>query len=429
MGSVKKHSDLLSGTKALVALVWLFRIIVGGVFVLSGVTKLIDLWGTVFKIEDYIEVWSIDVPRTVVMMGALLLSTFEFSSGLLLLTGCYRRVVTWLLLACMLFMLPLTAYIWVADPVSDCGCFGDYLVIDNATTFWKNVIIVILVVFLIRHNRKASSLFKAPIQWMIVTVAMFYCLTVSLIGYNIQPLLDFRPYPVGSPLISETIDEDEQVMFKYSRNGEERLFAVDSLPEDGEGWEFVDRVVESGLTSEQLVIFDPVSGEDVTYDYISDVDSLLLLVIPEPARADLSYTYSINELADAVVRRGGNVVALLATGEKGIGRWQDHSMASYPCLSADDTQLKQLARGVMSMVWVTNDTIRWKRTVASISLDEVESVSRDNMPLSALGFDGEKYMRQITALLLIILVAIYILQIAAIKLPHIGCHKQSKGVA
>lgn len=428
MGSVK-HSGLHMGPRSLVALVWLFRIIVGGVFILSGVTKLVDLWGTVFKIEDYMEVWAVEVPRTVVMMGALLLSAFEFTAGLLLLTGCYRRVVTWLLLACMIFMLPLTAYIWAVDPVSDCGCFGDFLVLSNAATFWKNVIIVILIVFLIRHNRKASSLFKAPIQWMIVTVSMFYCLTVSLIGYNIQPMLDFRPYPVGDPLMSESADENTDVQFLYTRDGEEQLFTADSLPDEDEGWTFVDRVSAEGEGDEQLAIFDPATGDDVTYDYIADVDSLLLLVIPEPARADLSYTYSINELADAVTRRGGNVVALLATGEKGIGRWQDHSMASYPCLSADDTQLKQLSRGVMSMVWVSNDTIRWKRTVASISLDEVESVSRDNAPLSSLGFDGEKYMRHITAMLLIILVAVFILQTAAIKIPHIGHHKRSKDVA
>ena len=74
----------------------MLRIIVGGTFIFSGITKLVDLWGTVFKIEDYLDVWQIDVPRTVVLMGAMALSTFEFVSGLLLLTGCCRRVMTWL---------------------------------------------------------------------------------------------------------------------------------------------------------------------------------------------------------------------------------------------------------------------------------------------------------------------------------------------
>ncbi|MDE5635129.1 MAG: DoxX family membrane protein, partial [Muribaculaceae bacterium] len=93
-------------------LVLSMRVIVGAVFIMSGITKLIDLWGTVFKIEEYVAVWGIDVPRTVIMMGGLALSTFEFSAGLLLLAGGYRRVGTWGLMACMSFMLPLTLYIW-----------------------------------------------------------------------------------------------------------------------------------------------------------------------------------------------------------------------------------------------------------------------------------------------------------------------------
>ncbi|MDE6402372.1 MAG: DoxX family membrane protein, partial [Muribaculaceae bacterium] len=155
-------------------MVWLLRIIVGGTFIFSGITKLVDLWGTVFKIEDYLDVWQIDVPRTVVLMGAMALSTFEFVSGLLLLTGCCRRVMTWLVGLLISGMLVLTAYIWYADPVSDCGCFGDFLILSNSATFWKNVVLMAMVVFLIIYNKRGVSLFKAPIQWIVVTVAVFY---------------------------------------------------------------------------------------------------------------------------------------------------------------------------------------------------------------------------------------------------------------
>lgn len=425
----KKSADGKRASAVSVALVWLFRLLVGSVFIVSGVTKLVDLWGTVFKIEDYIDVWGLDVPRTVVMMGALFLSSFEFTAGLLLLTGCYRRVVTWLLSVCMLFMLPLTAYIWIADPVSDCGCFGDYIVISNAATFWKNVVLLAMIVYLVVYNRKAMCLFKAPIQWLVVTVTAFYCIVVSLIGYNIQPMLDFRPYPIGSQLIGEDGEADAGVGFRYVRDGDEAVFDASSLPDEDEGWTYVGRVEADSAADGGLAVYDPESGDDVTIDYLADVDSLLLLIIPEPARADLSYTYSINELADAVTRDGGSIVALLATGSKGIDRWKDHSMASYPCLSADDTQLKQLSRGVMSMVWVTNDTIRWKRTVSSINLDEVEAVARGDRSVGSLGFDGAEYMLRLTLLLVAFLIVLLVLQTAAVKIPRRGNHKRSKDVA
>jgi len=404
--------------------------VVGAVFIVSGIAKLIDLWGTVFKIEDYMEVWGIDVPRTVIMIGGLALASFEFSAGLLLATGCYRRVVTWALAACMLFMLPLTAYIWFADPVSDCGCFGDFIVIGNAVTFWKNVVLTAMIIYLIAGNRRAGCLFKAPIQWIVATVTLLYCIIVALVGYNIQPMVDFRPYKVGEPLIADGGDADGSgIRLLYSRDGVEREFALDELPDEADGWVFVDRVGGDDDSDRSFTVYDPETGDDVTLDYLADVDSLLLLVIPEPARADLSYTYSINELADAVERGDGSVVALLAAGERGVGRWRDHSMASYPCLSADDTQLKQLARGVMSMVWVTNDTVRWKRTVASINLDEVEAVADGRLALSSLEFDGPRYMTRLTLTLAMVLLVLYVFQTAVIRLLCLGSDKRRRDVA
>lgn len=398
-------------------LVLSMRVIVGAVFIVSGIAKLIDLWGTVFKIEDYMAVWGIDVPRTVVMMGGLALSTFEFSAGLLLLGGCYRRVVTWGLMACMSFMLPLTLYIWIADPVSDCGCFGDFWIISNGATFFKNVVLTAMIVYLMKYNKRVGGLFSAPIQWIVGTVILFYCISVALIGYNIQPMVDFRQFKVGEPLLDDVADESaENIVFRYSRDGVIKDFGAYELPDESDGWTFVERVEPERRDTRQLAVYDPSTGDDVTMDYLVGADSLLLLVIPEPARADLSYTYTINELADRVMMDGGSFVALLATGDRGIERWKDHSMASYPCLEVDDTQLKELSRGVMSMVWVTDDTIRWKRTVASINLDKTEAVSTGRLSVSQLDFDGGGYMMRLTLALAVVLILMYVFQTAVVKL-------------
>lgn len=398
-------------------LVLSMRVIVGAVFIVSGIAKLIDLWGTVFKIEDYMAVWGIDVPRTVVMMGGLALSTFEFSAGLLLLGGCYRRVVTWGLMACMSFMLPLTLYIWIADPVSDCGCFGDFWIISNGATFFKNVVLTAMIVYLMKYNKRVGGLFSAPIQWIVGTVILFYCISVALIGYNVQPMVDFRQFKVGEPLLDDVADESaENIVFRYSRDGVIKDFGAYELPDESDGWTFVERVEPERRDTRQLAVYDPSTGDDVTMEYLAGVDSLLLLVVPEPARADLSYTYTINELADRVMMDGGGFVALLATGDRGIERWKDHSMASYPCLEVDDTQLKELSRGVMSMVWVTGDTIRWKRTVASISLDKTEAVSTGRLSVSQLDFDGGGYMMRLTLTLVVVLILMYVFQAAVVKL-------------
>lgn len=391
-------------------LVWLFRLIVGGTFIISGVTKLVDLWGTVFKIEDYFTVWQWEVPRTVVLIGAMALSTFEFISGLLVLTGCYRRVLTWLVGLLMATMLVLTAYIWYADPVSDCGCFGDFIILSNGVTFAKNIVLMAMIIYLIRYNRRCTSLFKAPIQWIVVTAAVFYSIAISLVGYNIQPLLDFRPYPVGAPLLGDESSDGGDVQFVYSRDGVEKVFGSDELPDEDAGWAYVRRIEPEADDSKTLTAYDPVTGEDVTFDYLEGADSLLILVLPEPSRADLSNTYLINELSDAISRDGSSMVALLATSERGIERWVDHSMASYPCLQVEDTSLKQLSRGVMSMVWVTGDTVRWKRTVSSITMDDVDRVVSGKASMSSLAIDGPKEFMRVTVVFGGFLVVLFLLQ-------------------
>lgn len=388
---------------------WIARIIVGVVFITSGMAKLLDLWGTVFKIEDYAAVWGIEVPRTVIMVSALSLATFEFTAGSLLITGCYRRVVSWLLALCMAFMLPLTAYIWYADPVADCGCFGDLIVISNSATFFKNVVLAIFIIILLKYNLKARYLYNPSIQWVVVVILVLYSLTIALIGYNVQPLVDFRPYKVGQELLDDS-NNDSAVQFVYAnRDGMEKSFNIDDLPEDDE-WKFVKRI-DSGMSKKNLTLYDPETGDDVTEEYLTDADSLLILVLPEPSRADLSNTYAINELYEkAIESPSTGVVALLATDAQGINRWKDHSMASYPCLQVDDTQLKQLSRGVMSMVWVTMDTIRWKRTVSSIRNEDLKMIASGNGSFNSLEFDGERYFINISLVMLSVLVVVYLLQ-------------------
>ena len=180
------------------AVVWLFRLLVGATFVLSGFVKSIDPWGSFYKISEYFEVWNMDIPASLEVLAAFLLGGAEFVLGCLLLFGCYRRVAVWLLLAMMAFMLPLTLYIAVADPVADCGCFGDFLVLSNTVTFVKNIFLTLMLVYLASFNSRVEGLFIAYIQWVIGGLLSFYILIIALYGYNVQPLLDFRRFSPGT---------------------------------------------------------------------------------------------------------------------------------------------------------------------------------------------------------------------------------------
>lgn len=391
------------------AALWAVRILVGVTFIMAGYAKVIDPWGTIFKIEEYLNVWDIDVPRTIVFVSSLGLAIFESLTGLFVATGCCRRFAVWCVLACMAFMLPLTLYLWIYNPVPDCGCFGDMITLSNAATFFKNIVITALAIGLMKYNTRVKPLYIPEIQWIVTFVAGIYLIAVGLIGFNIQPLIDFRSYPAGTP-VADVGAESSAPTFIYEKDGERRAFSAYELPDDS--WTYVDRQDNSADDDHTITLFDPYTDDDVTDEVFFDTTAgLMLLTIPETSRADLSYTYIINELNEALLNEGGTLAAVIATDADGIDRWRDRSMADYPCYIADDTEIKELARGRLGLVYIKNDTIRWKRTVSSLTLNDVEQL-RAGTTIDFLAPDYRYLLHILTYPTLAILVIIYIFQVS-----------------
>lgn len=388
-------------------LVWILRIVLGAVFVMSGLTKAIDVWGTVFKIEEYVSVWHIAMPRSLIVVVSLVLSGAEFILGLMLMLGAYKRSAVWLLLLQMAVMLPLTAYIWIKNPVSDCGCFGDFLKISNAATFWKNVVITAGLVFLARRNRNVGGVYHAYSQWLVATFSAIYILIVSLYGFNIQPLIDFRSFAPGSSIAWEqNEDQNEEFEFVYEKDGEQRNFTIDQLPDST--WTFVSRVQTKGQKTtdvSELVVYD-ADGENVTDEAIATEGDQLIIVIPQPERASISATYSINELQRYMEDKDGSVIELIATDGDRLEAWKEKSMASLPIYLAEETTLKELARGDISAVYVRDGIILWKRTLPTVDVDLVTS---GQISLDDYSTDGSMTLLVLSLMLLFALVFVYII--------------------
>lgn len=356
------------------AVVWLLRVIVGATFVVSGFVKSVDPWGSVIKIGEYLAVWGWDVPSALVTFGAFMLGGVEFVFGMLLVLGCYRRVSVWILLAMMCFMLPLTLYIMIANPVADCGCFGDFIILSNTATFVKNVFITLFLAYLFLFNVRVSGLFIPYVQWIVGGILSFYILAVAFYSYNVQPIIDFRRFAPETRLINTSEDEDEEgeeAVFEYiyERDGEKRAFMIDELPDST--WTFVDRHLVNGSTevSDGFTIIE--DGEDIAPDVIAEDGEQFIVTIPDISKVDLSYTYLINELNDFIMERGGSLIALVNSDERGIEWWKDISMASYPIYNTEPTLIKELARGNAALVYLKDGVVKWKRTLSSISYSYV----------------------------------------------------------
>ena len=302
------------------------RLILGGLFVFSGFVKGIDLYGFIYKIEEYLAAMDMTMPRSVTLVCGMTIAATEAVSGLLLAIGAYRKAVPVVMGMMMAVMLPLTGWLFIASPIDDCGCFGDAWILSNGASFLKNIFITAGVIYLIKYNKYVRyRLIHHQLQWLVWMGGLLYMVLLSLTCYNVQPMIDFRPYPEGSSLISQG-DETADVKFVYTNGKENRVFTLGNLPQSEE-WTFVEQIKEDNADIEaDFAIYD--GDEEVTADVIECEGRQMLFVVPEMNRVDLSYTYFVNELYRRCEENGIDFVGLLATTEEGIEWWKDYSMAN-----------------------------------------------------------------------------------------------------
>ena len=367
-------------------LTMLLRFIVGGVFVFSGFVKAIDPWGTIYKVNDYMAVLQVVLPDSIVLCSVFTLFTFEFLLGVSFIFGCYRRLAPIGAALMMLMMTPLTLWIAMDNPVSDCGCFGDALVISHWQTFWKNVVLSAMVGWLVIYARRSRCFIIPTLQWLMVAVSTLFIVTVALYGYIYQPLIDFRPYPIGETLVS--VDEDDEVrqlLFVYSKDGIKKEFTIDNLPE-GDEWEFIERKevpsvgAQSGGALKSLRIYDS-DDEDVTESVMLDEGRQVILFYSSLNEVSIASTYQINSLYAYCQQQGIDMISVAAATPEEIATWEDLSLSSYEIYIAEDTSIKEVVRGNPAVVYLEDGKVRFKSSLRAIDIADflLEKTSSDPM--------------------------------------------------
>lgn len=390
--------------------VWLLRIIVGGTFVFSGFAKAVDPWGSMYKIQEYLAAWGFEgMPREALFFTASVLAMIEFTAGAMLLLGCMRRVSVWVIAALMLVMLPLSIYIAVANPVADCGCFGDALVISNQATMWKNIVLTLLIIVLLKWNTWADGSIVPIMQWIPASACVLYCVVLSFIGLTIQPVVDFRPYKVGEPLMAQD-DEVEAPELIYEKDGEQRTFPIDDLP--GDDWTYVGRAESDRPDKKTFTIYD--GDEDVTEEVIREEGDQVILTVSNPRyhnRARSSMANRVNEYCQIV---GADMIGVVAISPENLHLWQELANPDFPVYTADDVAIKELVRGDASLIFLRDGVIQWKRDIYSLPGDFPDFDSPDNQLTLVEAVDDGRLVRKITWVFLAVIGASWLLSLPVV---------------
>lgn len=333
-------------------LVFLSRLIVGGTFVFSGFVKAIDPYGTAYKFEDYFAAFHLEFLSSFTLLFSVALSVVEFLLGVHLLFGSYRKSTPRLVFLFLCVMTPLTLYLAIANPISDCGCFGDAVHLSNWATFFKNLVLLGITVFLVYDNTRLRALYNREVQWLTGLYSLVFVLFFCYIGVNYQPYLDFRPYKIGVniPEALNAGEPEREFVFVYEKEGRRQEFTLDNLPSEEEGWSFVDRYEKSVETPRPD---EPVIDEftiyrgatDITEEIIYDENYHILLLSPDLEKADDSEVDRINELYDYCVERGYGFACVTASTPQGVETWLENTGAEYPFYFMDKTAIRTIARG------------------------------------------------------------------------------------
>jgi len=417
--TIKAIINAVKGEKWCQLLTVLMRLTVGGVFIFSGFTKGVDPWGTFYKVNDYLTALGLDQWGGTALFIAVALAALEFMLGVAIAVGSYRRSSLWLTLLLMLVLTPLTLWLAVTGAVPDCGCFGDAWHLSNWATFGKNVLLTLGIIYLIPFNKSLRGVYGPAVQWMVMAASFAFIMAVAYYGYFTQPLIDYRPYPVGTRLVSSPTDQqageedEEDFIFVYSKDGEEHEFTIDSLPDEADGWEYVTRyharrprgkvIMQNGDGNNSIAIMDD-QGNDITLDVLADSRRTVLLLFPDLTSVGVINSFDLNELTDAALVAEADVIGLTAASPEQVPQWQDLSMASYPIYFMDDSELKMIARGNPAVVYLEDGAIKWKRTLTSLA-----DVSQP-VELSELGNDyhADAILSRLTTAYFLVMLAILV---------------------
>ena len=408
--AINKFSYLPTWNKCLTMLL---RLLVGGVFAFSGFVKAIDPWGTIYKVNDYLAAFQIVMPDSIVLFFVFSLFTFEFLLGVSFIFGCYRRLAPIGAALIMLFMTPLTLWIAMENPVSDCGCFGDALIMSHWQTFWKNVLLSAMVGWLVVYARRSRCFIIPTLQWLMVGVSTLFIVIVALYGYIYQPLLDFRPYPIGETLVSADEDDDgSELLFVYRKDGVEKEFTIDNLPDDDE-WEFVERKEVSlagdknEVASKSLRIYNS-NDEDVTESVVLDEERQVILFYSSLDEVSIASTYQINSLHAYCQQQGIDMISVVAATPEEIAEWEDLSMPSYDIYIAEDTSIKEVVRGNPAVVFLEDGIVKFKSSLRAIAIADFMTEDTSTDPMS-FAKDNKNILLKLTLIYLLTLLAIAVL--------------------
>jgi len=348
-------------------LVWISRYLLAITFIFSGFVKGVDPFGSTYKFSDYFMAFNLGFLEPLALTFSFILCAAELYIGLLLLLRVKDNIAIWGAFLFMVVFTPLTLMLAIYNPVSDCGCFGDAIILTNWETFFKNIPILLASILLLIYRKKQVSSYRPYLNNSLAAVLLIISFIPSIHGYRNLPLMDFRPYSIGTNIPEAMtippdapMDEYRTILY-YEREGVIREFSEDNMPWQDSTWKFVDSksvLVKRGytplITDFMLIDFD---GWDVTESITSFPGYYLLAISYRLDLTDKKSFEKLHELYYKAKEQGMGFACVTASTPDEIDRFISNTGVAFPFLLADEIMLKTTIRANPGLILLYNGTI------------------------------------------------------------------------
>lgn len=350
-------------------LVGLARIIVGLLFIISGLIKLNDPVGFGFKLQDYFapEVLNLEFLMPFALPMALILVIVEVLLGVALLLGYLKRLTVWLLMLMIVFFTFLTFYSAYFEKVTDCGCFGDAIPLTPWESFYKDVILLILIIILLVGQRYIQPIFAKGTRSILIMVTLVFCLGLGYYVLQHLPVIDFRAYKIGKN-IKEGMEVPEdapkpvyEYRWKFNVDGVEEVIVTQGDYPSVEG-EFIDvdtKLIKKGYEPPIHDFSIERDDEDYTGEFL-EKENLIVIIAYSLGNTEHAGYPAIKGITDMALEKGYEVIGLSASSQERTEELIAKHDLNFQFYFCDETTLKTIVRSNPGILELNRGTIKQK---------------------------------------------------------------------
>ena len=363
------------------------RIIVGILFIISGLIKANDPSGLAYKMDEYFAVWGIGWATNLSLPLSLFVNALEVAAGIALLVGWAPRFITRLLLLLIVFFTFLTGYAVFSGKIKTCGCFGDCIPLTAMQSCLKDLVLLLLILILVRYHRLIKPLFFAHLNAMLVLGSAVLIIWAQLHVLKNLPFVDCLPYKEGNNLHEQmqvppgAIPDSTTILFTYKKDGKELSFDAYGFPDDfdEDSYEFVKReekVIRKGNATPAIadLTLTTQSGTDTTADMLASTSKYILFSARDFDPGKTEWAGSLQEIYNAAL--AANMPVYLITNQPLAAReWlQTTSNYGIQVLTIDGTVLKTFLRTPIGAIAMEGPVVRgkWSDTQLSQAVDWIK---------------------------------------------------------